>query len=340
MQITIVQMPAVNTPQFSWVLSRLPRRPQPVPPIYQPEVAAQGVVFAADHPDRKEHWVGASTAGTIMAQKFAAPLLDRYLARTGYDSQQTKEAADPGQPSNLWQPVDQPPGSDHGAHGSFDDKSHPRSAQLTVTERVEQAGASVRSALGSLLGAARPRPPQHPWSAATSQQANTGAPDQPAVLGQRVGRREHPAVDAGAPPVDHDANLANHDTSLADPDNAVTDHDTSVPDMDASLPEENVVSGVDGEAPSDNRHSFLDDIETPLSDQDGRSGDQDVPGAEVDMPWGDQGIVPPTQRDAPLTPDATSPPWRTRRRPRLMRRRTSRRTVSPGRAAERGRRSA
>ena len=96
MRITVVQMPAVNTPQFSWVLSRLPRHPQPVPPIYQPEVAAQGVVFAADHPDRKEHWVGASTAATIMAQKFAAPVLDRYLARTGYDSQQTDERADPG----------------------------------------------------------------------------------------------------------------------------------------------------------------------------------------------------------------------------------------------------
>jgi NAD(P)-dependent dehydrogenase (short-subunit alcohol dehydrogenase family) len=313
--ITIVQMPAVNTPQFSWVLSRLPRRPQPVPPIYQPEVAAQGVVFAADHPDRKEHWVGASTAGTIMAQKFAAPLLDRYLARTGYDSQQTKEAADPGQPSNLWQPVDQAPGSDHGAHGSFDDKAHPHSAQLTVTERVEQAGASVRNALGSLLGAARPRPPLHPWSAATSQQTNTGAlPTRQPSSGSASADATTPPLDAGTapldagpPPVDHDANLANHDTSLADPDTAVTDHDTSVPDIDASLPEENVGSGVDGEAPSENRHSFLDDIETPLSEQDGRSGDQDVPGAEADMPWGDQGIVPPTQRDAPLTPDDTSP---------------------------------
>jgi NAD(P)-dependent dehydrogenase (short-subunit alcohol dehydrogenase family) len=339
-QITIVQMPAVNTPQFSWVLSRLPRRPQPVPPIYQPEVAAQGVVFAADHPDRKEHWVGASTAGTIMAQKFAAPLLDRYLARTGYDSQQTKEAADPGQPSNLWQPVDQPPGSDHGAHGSFDDKSHPRSAQLTVTERVEQAGASVRNALGSLLGAARQQAPQHPWSAATSHQTDTDAlpTSQPAPPSSQheppqdpdTAPRDHdagpqdqgnapddastPPLDAGPPPVDHDANLAGRDTSLsdqhtslADPDTAVTDHDTSVPDLDASLPEANVVSGVEEEAPSDNRHSFLDDIETPLSDQDGRSVDQDVPGADLNMPWGDQGVVPPTQRDALLTADNTSP---------------------------------
>ena len=94
-RITIAQMPAVNTPQFSWVRSRLPRHPQPVPPIYEPEVAAQGVVFAADHPEHKEYWVGASTAGTIFAQKFAAPLLDRYLARTGYDSQQTGDLARP-----------------------------------------------------------------------------------------------------------------------------------------------------------------------------------------------------------------------------------------------------
>jgi NAD(P)-dependent dehydrogenase (short-subunit alcohol dehydrogenase family) len=136
-RITVVQMPAVNTPQFSWVLSRLPRRPQPVPPIYQPEVAAKGVVFAADHPDRKEHWVGASTVGTIVAQRIAAPLLDRYLARTGYDSQQTKQPADQGQPANLWEPVDQQPGSDRGAHGDFDDSSHSRSVQLSVTEAVE-----------------------------------------------------------------------------------------------------------------------------------------------------------------------------------------------------------
>ena len=127
-RITVVQMPAVNTPQFNWVLSRLPRRPQPVPPIYEPEVAAEGVVFAADHPDRKEHWVGASTVGTIMAQKFAAPLLDQYLARTGYDSQQTGEREPANRPNNLWQPVDQPPGSDQGAHGRFDDRSKSRSA--------------------------------------------------------------------------------------------------------------------------------------------------------------------------------------------------------------------
>jgi NAD(P)-dependent dehydrogenase (short-subunit alcohol dehydrogenase family) len=268
-RITVVQMPAVNTPQFSWVLSRLPRQPQPVPPIYQPEVAAQGVVFAADHADRKEHWVGASTAGTIMAQKFAAPVLDRYLARTGFDSQQTSERAVPGRPNNLWQPVDQPPGSDEGAHGVFDDRSHPRSAQLTVTERVEEAGATVRRALGSLLGAARSRAPQHPWSAATSQQGDS----EPLPAGR--------------------------DASLADPDTAVVDHDTSVPDIDASRPEPTVASGVDEEGPSANRHSFLDDVATPLAEQDGRAVDADAPVADEDAAWTDHGTVPPTQVDGP-----------------------------------------
>jgi hypothetical protein len=148
------------------VLSRLSRRPQPVPPIYQPEVAARGVVFAADHPRRKEHWVGASTVGTIVAQRIAAPLLDRYLARTGYDSQQTSEQATPGQPANLWQPVDQQPGSDLGAHGNFDDRSHAYSAQLSATERVEQAGAVLGRALGTVKKAARPGQPSQPGAAA------------------------------------------------------------------------------------------------------------------------------------------------------------------------------
>jgi NAD(P)-dependent dehydrogenase (short-subunit alcohol dehydrogenase family) len=181
-KITVVQMPAVNTPQFNWVLSRLPRRPQPVPPIYEPEVAAQGVVFAADHADRKEHWVGASTVGTIVAQKFAAPLLDQYLARTGFKSQQTDEPEPANRPNNLWHPVDQQPGTDQGTHGRFDDKSKPRSVQLTVTERVEEAGATVRRAFGTLLDTGRhrrrpskqdqPESTQQPWSEATSQQTD------------------------------------------------------------------------------------------------------------------------------------------------------------------------
>jgi NAD(P)-dependent dehydrogenase (short-subunit alcohol dehydrogenase family) len=152
-RITIAQMPAVNTPQFSWVRSRLPRHPQPVPPIYEPEVAAQGVVFAADHPEHKEFWVGASTAGTIFAQKFAAPLLDRYLARTGYGSQQTGDLRALHGPGNLWHPGDEEPGEDHGAHGDFDNRSHQRSAQLWVAQHAVSA-AEVVGTVASAASAA------------------------------------------------------------------------------------------------------------------------------------------------------------------------------------------
>ncbi|ROR46977.1 SDR family oxidoreductase [Kitasatospora cineracea] len=149
-RVTVVQMPAVNTPQFSWVLSRLPRHPQPVPPIYQPEVCARAVAYAADHPGRKQYWVGASTVATILGQKAAAPLLDRYLARTGYDSQQTGEQQDPDRPNNLWQPVDGEHGTDHGAHGVFDDRAHSRSPQLWASQRI----GPLTALTGVLLGAA------------------------------------------------------------------------------------------------------------------------------------------------------------------------------------------
>jgi NAD(P)-dependent dehydrogenase (short-subunit alcohol dehydrogenase family) len=141
--VTVVQMPAVNTPQFSWVRSRLPRHPQPVPPIYQPEVAARAVLLAADHPRHKEYWAGASTVATITANKFVPALLDRYLARTGYRSQQMGDR--PGLPGrgNLWQPMDGPGRADHGAHGVFDDRAHPRSAQLWVSARARELGESV-----------------------------------------------------------------------------------------------------------------------------------------------------------------------------------------------------
>jgi NAD(P)-dependent dehydrogenase (short-subunit alcohol dehydrogenase family) len=132
--VTMVQMPAVNTPQFDWVLSRLPRHAQPVPPIYQPEVAAKAVLYAADHPKRREYWVGGSTAATILGNKFAPGLLDRYLARTGYTSQQTQKPRDPDQPKNLWEPVDDDGGQDFGAHGSFDAKSKSGSPQLWASQ--------------------------------------------------------------------------------------------------------------------------------------------------------------------------------------------------------------
>lgn len=124
--VTVVEMPAVNTPQFDWVLSRLPGKAQPVPPIYQPEVAARGVLKALDHPRRRARWVGLSTAGTILANRVAAGLLDRYLARTGLSSQQTDEPRTGEEPTNLWEPADGVGGRDFGAHGRFDDRSHDR----------------------------------------------------------------------------------------------------------------------------------------------------------------------------------------------------------------------
>jgi NAD(P)-dependent dehydrogenase (short-subunit alcohol dehydrogenase family) len=165
---TMVQLPAVNTPQFRWVLSRLPRRAQPVPPIYQPEVAAEAVVYAADHPKRREYWVGGSTVATLAANAVAPGVLDRYLARTGYSSQQTDEPRDPREPTNLWKPVDRRRGRgwlgrDYGAHGDFDDRSTGRSAQLWATERrgslaAAAGAASVAAALGWLgLRAGRAR---------------------------------------------------------------------------------------------------------------------------------------------------------------------------------------
>lgn len=132
--VTMVQLPAVNTPQFGWVLSRLPRRAQPVPPIYQPEVAARAVLHAADHPSRREYWVGGSTAATLLANAVAPAILDRYLARTGYRGQQTDRRRDPDQPSNLWRPADGPAGRDEGAHGDFDSRAHSRSVQLWASQ--------------------------------------------------------------------------------------------------------------------------------------------------------------------------------------------------------------
>jgi len=148
--VTVVQMPAVNTPQFSWVLSRLPKHPQPVPPIYQPEVAARAVVNAADHPHRKQYYVGASTAATILANRLAPALLDRYLARTGYASQQTDAGGSGTREPNLWHPADEAPEHDYGAHGTFDERSHSRSAQAALARHpgLVLAGATGAVAMG------------------------------------------------------------------------------------------------------------------------------------------------------------------------------------------------
>jgi hypothetical protein len=149
---TMVHMPAVNTPQFDWVLSRLPRHAQPVPPIYQPEVAAKAVLYAADHPNRREYWVGGSTAATVIASKIIPALLDRYLARTGYESQQTDQPRDPNSRANLWDPVDDGAGRDFGAHGNFDNRSHGRSRQLWASQHHGLlAAAGAAAAAGTAL---------------------------------------------------------------------------------------------------------------------------------------------------------------------------------------------
>ncbi|NUS12007.1 MAG: SDR family oxidoreductase [Streptomyces sp.] len=147
-RITVVQMPAVNTPQFSWVRSRRPRHPQPVPPLYQPEVAARAVAYAAGHPRRKQFYVGASTVATVLGNRVAAGLLDRYLARTGYGSQQTGEPAADGRPGNLWRPVDGAGagGRDFGAHGDFDEEAHPRSEQAVAARHAGAVAAATAAA--------------------------------------------------------------------------------------------------------------------------------------------------------------------------------------------------
>jgi NADP-dependent 3-hydroxy acid dehydrogenase YdfG len=114
-KLSMLQLPAVNTPQFDVVRSRLPRRPQPVPPIFQPEVIARAVLWVADHPTR-ELWVGWSAVKAILGQKLIPGLLDRYLGRVGYAAQQTDFAVSPGRRDD----VDQPLPGDRGAHGDFD----------------------------------------------------------------------------------------------------------------------------------------------------------------------------------------------------------------------------
>jgi hypothetical protein len=121
----MIQLPALNTPQFGWVKSRLPRKPQPVPPIYQPEVAADAILWATDHYRREWH-IGASTAVTIAGNKIAPGFGDWYLSKQGYDAQQYDGAAEPNRPNNLFEPL---PG-DAGAHGDFDDRAKRSSLQV------------------------------------------------------------------------------------------------------------------------------------------------------------------------------------------------------------------
>jgi len=153
-RLTSVHLPALNTPQFDWVRTRLPRHPQPVPPIYQPEVAARAIAWAAAH-HRREIWVAAPTIATIAADKLAPGLLDRYLARAGYDGQQTDEAVETDRVDNLYEPA---PGR-QSAHGGFDDQAHPRSLALEASlhRRLLAGVGSMAGLAGTVAAISRKR---------------------------------------------------------------------------------------------------------------------------------------------------------------------------------------
>jgi NAD(P)-dependent dehydrogenase (short-subunit alcohol dehydrogenase family) len=151
-RVSMVHMPALNTIQFNWVKSQLPHHPQPVPPIYQPEIGAAAVLRVAEHP-RRNTWVGLPTAYTVLGNRVVAPLLDRYLGRTGYDGQQSKEDTRPEIGDNLYAPV---PG-DQGAHGDFDYKAHEHSpfTWLALHRRSVVGTLATGAAAATLLARGR-----------------------------------------------------------------------------------------------------------------------------------------------------------------------------------------
>ncbi len=148
-RITVVHMPALNTAQFGWVRNRLPHKAQPVPPIFAPEVGARAVYWAAHH-NRRELFVGGSTVKAIFGNKVAPGLLDRYLARYGFESQQTGQPESPLRPDNLWSPLDAQ--QDWGAHGNFDNQSRNHSCQLWV-DLHPSVLAAVAGGVAALAGA-------------------------------------------------------------------------------------------------------------------------------------------------------------------------------------------
>lgn len=154
-KVAMVHMPAVNTPQFTWnrVKSGL-NKPQPLPPIFQPEVAGRAVYWAA-HKNPRELWVGMSTVIAILAQKFAPRVADWYLGKTGYKSQQTPQPTSPGRPDNLYQPADR--SEDFGAHGDFDDKAKPRSweTELIMNRQWVIGGLALAGAAAGAIALAK-----------------------------------------------------------------------------------------------------------------------------------------------------------------------------------------
>ena len=146
--VTMVQMSALNTPQFDWCKSKLPNQAQPVPPIYQPEIAAEAIVFASKN-RRREIYVGSSTVIAIIGNKLLPGLGDWYLGKTGVKSQQTSKKVDPARPDNLYEPV----AGDPGAHGSFDDRASSRSPQLWTNLHRDWIAAGFLTVAAVLLSA-------------------------------------------------------------------------------------------------------------------------------------------------------------------------------------------
>ncbi|GAB2481022.1 SDR family oxidoreductase [Nocardiopsis aegyptia] len=160
-RITEVHLPAVNTPQFSWVRSRVGAPTRPVPPVYQPEVAARAIVWAAEHPRRRSTWVGGSTVGTVLAQRLAPRLLDLRLGATGEESQVREDEESTRRADNLFRPLDDD--RDYGAHGEFDDEALPRSLQQELNQRrlgvaSVAAGACAAAVAGYAATRGRRRP--------------------------------------------------------------------------------------------------------------------------------------------------------------------------------------
>ena len=143
--LTMVQLPAMNTPQFTWCRSKMPRHPQPVPPIFQPEVGAERIVWASHH-NRREVFVGAPTVIAIEANKVAPALADYYLGRTGFDSQQTGDTAIKNRPDNLFEPV----AGDFGARGVFGQQSHEQAATTWLAEHKGITALAGAAGLGAL----------------------------------------------------------------------------------------------------------------------------------------------------------------------------------------------
>jgi short-subunit dehydrogenase len=146
--ITMVQLPAVNTPQFDWALNKMGRKAMPVPPVFQPEVVARAIRFAAFHP-RREIWVGWPTVKAIMANKIAPGLIDRYLAKAGYSGQLTDERSPADAPANLFEPVPGP----YGAHGRFDRIARKRSWEMFTSRHRGALTAGIAVALVAGVGA-------------------------------------------------------------------------------------------------------------------------------------------------------------------------------------------